>query len=270
MAIVTLNQSVNMANNNGFYVVGNDSLISATNSLIILQSPTGTIQHYKGIFEGNFLIGFINGTLTGFTEYQSNGTTLISDSTGFSVPYDVYFSYAEANDSFGLRQYALSGNDFIIGSSEADTLIGANGDDDIRAGSGNDWIQLDGGNDIFANGNQGNDTVHGGQNNDILYGETGDDFLYGDKGNDTIAGGSGGDIFVFTHDSGVDVITDFISGDILQIKNNINDTGIVDFSSLQNNIIVTDNGLEINLGNENNITLSGVFNLDSFDVVFFS
>ncbi|MEM0030273.1 MAG: hypothetical protein QXN32_05080, partial [Candidatus Nitrosocaldus sp.] len=78
-------------------------------------------------------------------------------------------------------------NDFIVGTSDADTISGGEGDDFIVGLGSNDRLSGDG-----IEGTSGNDTITGG--NDILCGNDGDDDLFGDgilgyAGNNTITGG---------------------------------------------------------------------------------
>ena len=88
------------------------------------------------------------------------------------------------------------GNDYIVGSIEADTFNGGGGndtlqgymgDDVVNGGDGRDWI---GGDFVYATlvVNGGNDTLHGGNDNDNVEGGSGADYLYGDAGNDRILG----------------------------------------------------------------------------------
>mgnify|MGYP000149046262 CR=1 FL=1 len=56
------------------------------------------------------------------------------------------------------------------------------------------------------------DTLLGGTGNDSLLGGSGDDRLTGAGGSDLLTGGSRADNFVFTLLTGVDHITDFVSG----------------------------------------------------------
>nr|WP_176649635.1 hypothetical protein [Duganella sp. SG902] len=68
-----------------------------------------------------------------------------------------------------------------------------------------------GGNDAL-NGLAGNDTLTGNAGNDKLLGGDGNDVLAGGDGNDTLTGGNGADSFVLAAKTGVDVVTDFVSG----------------------------------------------------------
>lgn len=70
-----------------------------------------------------------------------------------------------------------SGNDLILGGTNADTITGGDGDDCILGGDGSD--DLDGG--------SGNDILLGGNDDDTLTGNTGSsDECYGESGTDTL------------------------------------------------------------------------------------
>ncbi len=154
------------------------------------------------------------------------------------------------NRSLGVR--ALSGNDYVQGSSDSeiingnsgnDTVLGGNGNDYLRGGTNEDFINgqenddlLNGnlGND-YVSGENGNDFVRGGQGNDTLIGGNGNDTLVGDLGIDNLTGGSGADTFVLRADDGAlgvvnaDVITGFniFEGDLIGLDPRLNSAQIV-------------------------------------------
>ena len=121
--------------------------------------------------------------------------------------------------------FALGGNDFIVGASDADRISGDNGNDRLLGGpnsdtlfgaDGNDLLNGGSGNDILF-GDSGSDTLQGGKGGDALNGGNGSDILVGDAGPDTLTGGLGRDTFVLRSESAVfdpaaaDIITDFNS-----------------------------------------------------------
>ena len=131
------------------------------------------------------------------------------------------------------------GDDYLHGGSGADRLDGGSGADWLEGGAGSDALEGGDGDDVLVGdsylvprliepvdgrsivvNNDGYDTddalyatslipilVFGG--NDTLSGGAGDDLLVGDYGNDELSGGQGSDVFVFAHDGGHDVVTDF-------------------------------------------------------------
>jgi len=68
-------------------------------------------------------------------------------------------------------------------------------------------------------GTSGNDTIIGDSQNNILNGGGGDDTLVGGTGADTLTGGTGTNTFIYnSRFEGVDLITDFISIDRIQLR----------------------------------------------------
>ena len=148
---------------------------------------------------------------------------------GFLTPYP--------NGLFG-----LGGNDFILGSSDADRINGDDGNDRLLGGGnsdtlfggvGNDLLNGGAGND-FLFGDSGSDTLQGGRGDDVLNGGGGSDVLVGDAGKDTLTGGLGPDIFVLRRDSAVsdpaaaDLITDFNSFvDSIGLTDNLTEADLI-------------------------------------------
>lgn len=141
-----------------------------------------------------------------------------------------------------------AGNDTVFGSSGNDLVIAGEGDDMYNGGSGFDTLDFSGatgsmtidvskksaigmGNDTFTGfeliiGSDFDDTCKGSSGADNLDGGAGDDLLRGLGGADTLTGGDGNDTFqwfakdvvVGTKHQGVDTITDFSTGDRLDLS----------------------------------------------------
>ncbi|MEG4581078.1 S8 family serine peptidase [Microcoleus sp. MON1_C5] len=137
--------------------------------------------------------------------------------------------------------FALGGNDFIIGSSDADRISGDNDNDRILGGSNSDTLFGGADNDVLNGGvssdilfgDAGSDTLQGGKGDDALNGDSGSDVLVGDGGKDMLTGGLGFDAFVLRSDSAV---TDPAAADV-----------ITDFNSFVDSIGLTDNLTEADL-----------------------
>jgi len=158
-----------------------------------------------------------------------NGPNSFTLTPGFLTPY-----------SNGL--FALGGNDFIVGASDADRISGDDGNDRLLGGGNSDTLfggadndLLNGGtgNDLLF-GDSGNDTLQGGKGGDVLNGGEGSDVLLGDAGKDTLTGGLGPDTFVLRTDSAVidpaaaDIITDFNSFvDAIGLTDNLTETDLI-------------------------------------------
>ncbi|MEG4984497.1 S8 family serine peptidase [Microcoleus sp. BR0-C5] len=138
--------------------------------------------------------------------------------------------------------FALGGNDFIVGSSDADRISGDNGNDRILGGSNSDTLFGGADNDLlnggvgadFLFGDAGSDTLQGGKGDDALNGGDGSDVLVGDGGKDTLTGDLGPDTFVFRSDSAVsdpaaaDIITDFNSFvDSIGLTDNLTEADLI-------------------------------------------
>jgi Ca2+-binding RTX toxin-like protein len=122
---------------------------------------------------------------------SANAGTSVDMSFGIQLT-DADGDFTTANLNVTVEPSALSGNDTITGSLNADTLYGG----------------------------AGNDTISGLGGNDILIGGSGDDIL---------SGGAGADRFVLTSGGGNDTITDFTveaGGDVLDISDVLADAGI--------------------------------------------
>ena len=158
-----------------------------------------------------------------------NGPNSFTLTPGFLTPYPN-----------GL--FALGGNDFIVGASDADRISGDDGNDRLLGGGNSDTLfggiendLLNGGigNDILF-GDSGNDTLQGGKGDDLLNGGKGADVLVGDAGKDTLTGGLDPDTFVLRTDSAVidpaaaDIITDFNSFvDAIGLTDNLSETDLM-------------------------------------------
>jgi Ca2+-binding RTX toxin-like protein len=126
------------------------------------------------------------------------------------------------------RFIADAGNDRIIGGSGFDTLdfsgwksgVKVDLNANVAVGAGTDYVKgveavIGTAFDDLIGGNKGNNTLDGGAGNDVLRGRA---------GADTLTGGDGDDMFVwFGKDlGGVDHVTDFSKGDVLDLHNIFN------------------------------------------------
>ncbi|WP_327196220.1 tandem-95 repeat protein [Vibrio fluvialis] len=127
-----------------------------------------------------------------------------------------------------------------------------------------------GGDDIL-NGGDGNDILYGQGGDDTLNGGAGNDILIGGYGNDILTGGDGHDLFVFGGEGAakaedqfknhMDVITDFHSGDKIDLSQMLDETSYSSMEDLLSHIEVKVDGTELELKIEgNNYTQSIVLN----------
>ncbi len=206
-----------------------------------------------------------------------SGADLISGGSGGDVIYgnketDTIFGNDGADTIFGGQNNGpetfnngssakRQGADVLDGGAGADLIYGNHGGDAITGGSGNDTV-FAGQDDDTIFGGFGDDVLSGNRNNDRIDGGGGDDTINGGFGNDTLTGSSGNDRFVFTNDSGDDVITDeFVTllFDRFLIQSNINGTGVTTGAEMLTRITNNAAGQAvIDLGGGNSITFEGV------------
>lgn len=128
--------------------------------------------------------------------------------------------------SFSIATGNYDGKTFT-GNTEADFISNTGSNININSGGGNDYIKSSGSNVVTDGGagadtilsGRSNDSLSGGAGNDSLSGGAGSDTLWGGTGNDTLTGGSGSDVFIYRPNEGKDTISDYASGELLQILN---------------------------------------------------
>ena len=99
-------------------------------------------------------------------------------------------------------EFSTNGDDFLVGTDNAERERGRRGDDTMEGGAGNDTLLGDKGDDELWGqdgidiliGGTGEDAMWGGDDRDKLLGGKGDDTLWGEDGKDIINGGKGDDI----------------------------------------------------------------------------
>jgi Ca2+-binding RTX toxin-like protein len=137
----------------------------------------------------------------------------------------------------------LGGNDTLNGSGGNDALDGGTGNDTMRGGTGNDTYYVDSVSDVVTEASAaGTDTVHttvtytlgsnvengildgtaainltGNTLANTLTGNSAANILDGGTGDDTLTGGSGVDTFVYRTSGGRDMITDFATGETINV-----------------------------------------------------
>ena len=220
----------------GFYVRGSIEHVFNTGTIIgeIILGSGGDEVRNGGIIAGNIDLGAERDF------YDGTGGRV--DGGGFGA-FD--------ND----RLLGGSLEDYLFGEDGADAIFGAAGDDYIDGGRGNDALDggtgmdtlsyLDAGlgatvdlvagtgrtngldvlrnfenvrgsrfADVLTGDNSAN-VLEGNSGADVLNGGGGDDMLWGDAGTDTLTGGAGHDVFAFNKGDGVDTITDFTAGGLV-------------------------------------------------------
>lgn len=129
----------------------------------------------------------------------SHGGAFDVDVVGF-IP-DTQFGAPGTNPNTQAAIIGTAGDDYLEGTTGADTIDGLAGNDRINTGSGGGTVNAGAGNDRVIggsgddnlNGDGDNDTIWGGTGNDTINGGTGNDALYGMSGTNIINGGAGTD-----------------------------------------------------------------------------
>ncbi|MCY4099971.1 MAG: M10 family metallopeptidase C-terminal domain-containing protein [Rhodobacteraceae bacterium] len=279
---------------------GNDGLIGGEGDDIIIGGEGDDFMIGRGgndtfVFEpghGNdYILGFEAGNdiidLTAFSEQLTWEALSEKFSTGYNF---IFGNYVEIDltewgggkiqiwgvnsiddltpEMFSLRTSPLT----LEGTDSSDSLHGDWGDDTISGGDAGDYLYGHQGSDTLKGG-AGNDFIAGGQGDDTIIGGEGDDTLYGDGyrsdevySDGTPTGETDKDTFVFSPDSGNDIIKDFNDGeDLIDLTAFTNISGFNDINASQvgNNVVIRFSG-------DNSITLSNfdLSDLDASDFVF--
>lgn len=182
---------------------------------------------------------------------------------------DVLFG-GEGND----RLSDGKGNDVISGGKGNDVIRAGGGEDVYAGNSGRDTltfkafkegVDLNASTKVATSGENvakfssfevykatnHDDTIRGSDNAERFFGAAGDDVIRSAGGRDVLTGGDGDDLFDFHHRDildkdgshrGVDVITDFSAGDIIDISDVVrSDVAEVSFEATKNGLLLTAN-----------------------------
>ena len=142
--------------------------------------------------DGRFVVAWSDGSQTG------------GDTSGFAIRAQI----------FDPREAAVT----LTGSALGDDFVGTAFSDTITGNEGNDQLV----------GGLGDDVLAGDNGDDLMFGRRGADTLIGGAGDDAMTGGLGTDTFVFSKDSGSDIVVDFRDGrDFLDLS----DFGLPNFAS---------------------------------------
>lgn len=224
---------------------GNDTLVGGLgNDIYVVDSLSDVITEVAGqgtdtiqsAMTWTLAANVENLTLTGTSSINGTGNALANTITGNTGNNTL--SGLDGDD----RINAGNGNDTLVGGNGRDQLFGEYGNDTLDGGEGNDGLNGGADTDTLRGGN-GNDGLFGGGGNDVLFGDAGNDIIYGDGSNDRIQGGTGSDTliggqlsngFSVGNDTfywarsdvidasgvsqGLDHITDFRSGDHLDLS----------------------------------------------------
>lgn len=207
--------------------------------------------------------GYWNAAITGWqsADFVRNTGTIIGD-IYLDQNNDIYNGRSGSLDG---TIYAGAGRDLVNSGADDDVIYGQQGVDTLSSHGGDDLIYAGGSADVVYGGNgadmlhgqSGNDALFGGGQADTIFGGAGDDLIDGGRGADALTGGLGADSFVFSLDSGRDVVSDFSAGED-HIDLSLFGVTFADIQAASND---TGEGLRIDLsalGGHGTVVLTGI------------
>lgn len=149
-------------------------------------------------------------------------------------------------DSGGSNEIWLGGGDdrAVLSGAGGSSVGGREGDDTIIGSQSNDTLF----------GSSGDDSIDGGAGDDIIFGGSGDDTLTAGSGDDTLWGGAGADRFVFTDQSGDNVLNGFSVDD----DDTLFLSGFDDVADLLSSAQEQDDGVLIKFSTGGSLLLTGL------------
>lgn len=141
-----------------------------------------------------------------------------------------------------------AGDDILKGDANDNSLEGLGGNDILKGFDGDDI--LDGG--------EGNDVLEGGEGDDVLNAGAGNDVLQGGAGTDLLEGAEGDDTYIWSPESGIDVVRDYGGHDRLKIN------ATPDQLKFFGNFGDKGYPLIIQLSEEQQIAIEGYFNEETY------
>lgn len=158
--------------------------VSISNGVLTINGTSGADRVDLSVSSGKLIVKE-NG-VTKASPYQSSLNSVVIN---FGAGNDKLYT------NYGVRGLTVNGgdgDDYLLGSWNADVIDAGNGHDYVHARPGNDRVFGRAGNDTMI-GCLGNDSLHGALGNDLISGAAGDDNLFGDGGNDSLYGVDGND-----------------------------------------------------------------------------
>ena len=266
---------------------GGDDVLLGGNSADLIDGGSGIdTSDYTASLEG------VSVNLeTGESRFgEAEGDTLISIENLAGSAFDDTLT----GDDGANRLTGRDGDDTLIGNGGNDRLVGGEGADHLDGGEGTrdaaDYsaateavgVDLIGGGftgeaegDTFSGiefvvGSDYHDTIladdginriNGGDGCDVIFGRGGNDILLGEAGDDILNGGEGNDVFIFNEGDGNDIIEDFEAGLGRTDRVWLQDHEFEDFEDLQSNLVDTEEGSVLTVGDDS-IIFQGVNSAD--------
>ncbi|MDF1721638.1 MAG: hypothetical protein P1U65_13260, partial [Minwuia sp.] len=240
-------------------ILASDALIAETNTLFFDSSFNKLDVRLKsfanpGDLSASLVIRHDLGggeiTINDFIDSNA-GDSFGALRTGFEIIEFADGTLIDLRQGLVLRGEAQG--EHMRGTNQNDQISTASGDDEVEGFAGADSLFGGQGNDTL-DGGDGDDQIFGGTDSDQLSGGEGDDLLEAGLNQDTLSGGGGNDTFVFSDGDGADVITDFATGDLIDLR------GVSAIGSFQDVLDrLRDLSVDslIDIGNGDSITLEG-------------
>jgi serralysin len=225
---------------------GNDVINAGAGSGTIIAGNGNNVIDTLASGGGNFAIKTGNGNNT---IVASSGNDTILTGTGNNLVV-----LGTGND----LAYA-QGNDTLIAGAGNQTLGAGNGNVTVVAGTGHTTIQGGAGDNTFIGGNSSTAKT-------LVFGGTGNETIFGGAGHETMYGGGGANLFAFTAKDSLGGGNNVI-GDFNTAKDHIGFLGYGNASQILAHATVVAGSTVINLSDGTKITLVGVTNLNSNNLV---
>jgi serralysin len=253
---------------------GNDVINAGAGSGTIIAGNGNNVIDTLASGGGNFAIKTGNGNNTivassgNDTILTGTGNNLVVLGTGNDL------AYAQGNDTL----IAGAGNQTLGAGNGNVTMFAGAGHSTLIGGSGNDQFFLSGGSGNLVVAGTGHTTIQGGAGDNtfiggnsstaktLVFGGTGNETIFGGAGHETMYGGGGANLFAFTAKDSLGGGNNVI-GDFNTAKDHIGFLGYGNASQILAHATVVAGSTVINLSDGTKITLVGVTNLNSNNLV---
>lgn len=167
-----------------------------------------TLRVVGGLAPGDLLLNRSGNDLIVRVRTNGESVTVVGHFAGNAIErivFDDATQWDAAAIASRVTQGLTDGDDYYMGTPDAETVDGRGGNDSLYGGSGDDTLSGGDGNDILQ-GHSGNDVLNGDAGADTINGGMGDDLITGGAGDDVFSSSDGTDTFVFGRGDGADIL----------------------------------------------------------------